>query len=408
MADSAEPPSPLYESRVYIQLSSVPRLLAASHRGSSSARRALLLPTALLVILGFGLLLNALRGLDYIFASGFRRVPVRGPVFVVATPRSGTTFLHHLLTLDEENFTYQKLYQTVFPTVLINRVARSLAAFERVTRIPLSGVVGAINRRMFRHWNGIHEVNLDTEEEDENLFFSALVSPALYLLMPFINEAPEYQDLSVLPAKRQEKLSRDYVLSVKRHLYTEGKNSVGKPRDLVIKNVLLPSRFGLTRKAFPDAKFVRLVRDPRTAIPSAMSMFFSSWKIHSPRIPMNGPETRALGLMFMKHYRFLHEQSQGQHAASLMTVRFEELVRQPVDTVQSIYAFLGKEFRPEYAHRLEETCSAPKAFKSAHNYSLTDFGLSEEDIISELGDIMEPLGYLKCSPLEPAQESRAN
>src|ERR1700709_1464934 len=38
------------------------------------------------------------------------------PVFIVAAPRSGTTFLHRLMSRDEQ-FTTFKLVQTFFPTI---------------------------------------------------------------------------------------------------------------------------------------------------------------------------------------------------------------------------------------------------------------------------------------------------
>src|SRR6185369_15066256 len=40
------------------------------------------------------------RFLDRFFYPAFEQTPVTPPVFVIATPRSGTTFLHHLLALD--------------------------------------------------------------------------------------------------------------------------------------------------------------------------------------------------------------------------------------------------------------------------------------------------------------------
>lgn len=384
---------------MYIQSSSIVRLLKASWIGRASWRRQIILPLALTVVVGFNLLLNGLRALDYIFAPGFRKVQVRGPVFVVATPRSGTTFLHHLLALDEQTFTHQKLYQTVFPAVLTNYVVHALNGIESELGIPWSRSIAALNERIFQHWKGIHSVRIDAEEEDESLFFAALASPSLYLLMPFLESAPEFQDLTQMDARRQAKLSRDYQLSVKRHLYTESKNSHGNPRELLIKNVLLPSRLALTKAAFPDAKFIRLVRDPRTAIPSAMSLFFTSWRVHSPSIPMNGPETKALGEMFINHYRRLHDEARGPDASKVLTIRFEDLIQNPVATVEMIYQTLGYDFTENYAQILEQTCRSPKAFKSEHSYSLADFGLTEADIIHKLGDIMQDLGYEASEPV---------
>src|ERR1041385_1528928 len=52
------------------------------------------------------------RGLDHLFFPEFKRQPVREPVFIVAPPRSGTTLTQKLMSLDQDRFVYNALYQT--------------------------------------------------------------------------------------------------------------------------------------------------------------------------------------------------------------------------------------------------------------------------------------------------------
>lgn len=75
-------------------------------------------------VLGFsGLFLGFLgfvligRLLDRLLFPGFRRQPLKEPVFIIAPPRSGTTLTQNLLSLDAERFVHLKLYQTIFPSV---------------------------------------------------------------------------------------------------------------------------------------------------------------------------------------------------------------------------------------------------------------------------------------------------
>ena len=66
-----------------------------------TCRRALMvafIPVPYVVLVG---LLQTGRALDHLLFAGFRRPPVGRPVHIVATPRAGTTLLHHLLALDE-------------------------------------------------------------------------------------------------------------------------------------------------------------------------------------------------------------------------------------------------------------------------------------------------------------------
>jgi hypothetical protein len=233
---------------------------------------------------------------------------------------------------------------------------------------------------MFTAWNGIHQVGLRADEEDENLFVYSLVSPALYMLFPSIQAMPELVDLGSLPQKSLRLLARDYRESVRRLLYVSGAN-----RTPLIKNVLLPSRLPVAKLAFPNARYVHIVRDPREAIPSAVSLFYAMWQTHSPSILANSPETRALAEMFLKHYRLLCDEGAEQLPENCVSVRFESLVADPVATVSRIYETLGLKMTDRFRQRLELAAADGRRFKSRHTYDLARFGLSEHDLRRALG-----------------------
>jgi len=299
---------------------------------------------------------------------------------VIATPRSGTTFLHHLLALDDEHFVSFKLYQTLAPSVLLERAIGALRDLDERAGLGLGRILDAIDRRMFTAWNGIHRVGLRADEEDENLFVYSLVSPALYMLFPVIQAIPELIDLSGFPQHSLRRLAHDYRETVRRLLYVTGGEKIP-----LIKNVLLPSRLAVAKLAFPNARYVHIVRDPREAIPSAVSLFYAMWQTHSPTIAANSPATRALADMFLKHYRLLCDEGDKQPPESWVSVRFEALVADPVGTVSRIYDALGIPMTARFRERLEQAAADGRRFKSRHNYDLARFGLSEDDLRSALG-----------------------
>lgn len=356
-------------------------------------RRALMLAfIAFLYVLLVGLLQTG-RALDHLLFPGFRRTPVGKPVFIIATPRSGTTLLHHLLALDEETFTHFRLYQTVFPTVLVNRVVDLFAAIERTLHVPFSRLVRAINARMFTNWEGIHDVGLDAEEEDEAVWVYSLVSPSTYFLFPDVDGIPELRNVDVLGPGVRAGLARTYRTTVQRHLYTHAAGRDGSTRTMLVKTVLIPNRLDSARQAFPEARFVRVVRDPRHAIPSAMSLFYAMWKTHSPEIARNDPETRGLAKLFLDHYRRLCLFAEEAPSDRCLTVFFEDLVDNPMAEVERIYAFLGQEISAVQRARLVDRLGRINTFKSEHAYSLEDFGLTETDILEPLRDVLPALGY---------------
>jgi len=340
---------------------------------------------------GFALALGALgsavslaRWLDGFAYPAFRRTPVPPPLFVIATPRSGTTFLHHLLALDDERFVGFKLYQTIAPALLLERAIGLVQALDGYTGGSLGRVLDAIDRRIFTAWDGIHQVGLRADEEDENLFVYSLVSPALYLLFPAIAAHPEFIDITGLGRGPIRKLARDYRETVRRLVYL-----TGGTRAPLIKNVLLPSRLPVAQQAFPDARYVHIIRDPREAIPSAVSMFYAMWQTHSPAIAEDSPQTRALAGMFLEHYRLLCDEGHRQPPERWVSVRFETLIEDPVGTVEYIYARFGLSLTLDFRARLERATSDARRFKSRHAYALDRFGLTEGDLRRGLGEHWE-------------------
>ena len=327
------------------------------------------------------------RWLDTVVYPEFRRTPIPPPLFVVATPRSGTTYLHHLLSLDDERFVSFKLYQTVAPSILLDRLVDNLHSLDQQTDLGLSRLVDAIDQRMFTDWDDIHRVGLRAFEEDENLFIYALASPALYLLFPFIQELPELADLRSFGPNALERLAVDYRESVRRLVYLSG----GRHTPL-LKTVLLPSRLQVAETAFPDARYVHVLRDPRQAIPSAVSMFHAMWRSHSPEIEADSSKTRALSRMFVDHYRALGEQRRSLPKSRVTTVRYETLIENPIASVENIYRTLGLHMSDAFRERLGNAVQAAGGFKSRHHYGLNQFGLSEADLELALAEYRAEIG----------------
>jgi len=350
--------------------------------------------------MGFGLAHASLYGgvsvarwLDHVLYPDFRHTPVQPPVFVIATPRSGTTYLHHLLALDEERFTSFKLYQTLAPALVLERALNRLGALDRQAGLGLERLVDAIDRRLFTSWDGIHQVGLRADEEDENLFVYSLVSPALYMLFPSIGKLPEFVDIAGLGSEAIERLARDYRESVQRLVYL-----AGGERTALIKNVLLPSRLPVARLAFPEARYVHVVRDPRDAIPSAVSLFYAMWQSHSPAIAADSPATRELSRMFLEHYRMLCDEGKRQPQDRWVSVRFESLIEDPVGAVARIYDAFGFAMTPAFRARLEQAAANGRQFKSRHAYDLERFGLTEGDLREALGAHWESVTRARYEP----------
>jgi len=72
---------------------------------------------------------------------------------------------------------------------------------------------------------------------------------------------------------------------------------------------------------------------------------------------------------------------------------YDALTREPERTVIDLYHRLGLEMDRGFAERLHAEDAKAKAYRSRHNYSLEDFELSPEQMVSDFGDVFERFGF---------------
>jgi hypothetical protein len=327
------------------------------------------------------------RRLDDTLFPAYRTRRVESPVFIVANPRSGTTFLHRLMSLDTQFF-HLKLYHTLFPSVSLIRLFHFLDALDGALGNALRGVTRLVERLAFDGWDDIHRIGFRRAEEDEALFVLNLLTPALYLLLHEIDEVPLPGYLDDAPRDLRDRVIRYYRDSVTR--IAEAEQAEGR---LLEKSVLIGGRLQTMLEVYPDARFVHLVRHPYRAIPSFVSMFRSTWYAVSPSIPDDGPQTRRLTELGIDYYRRLHDVASEFDDDRVRTVMFADLVGDPVETLEGIYDWLDTPLTDTFRASVEQELANPAKHKSNHEYSLEQFGLSRDFIYDQLSDVFEEYGF---------------
>lgn len=319
----------------------------------------------------------------------WRETNVERPVFIFASARSGTTMLHRLMSLDEERWATIRLYQTIFPTVTAERV------FERVQRIargPLGRAVSAvpefIDARFFGGWKGVHPMSLDAPEEDECLFVFSAVSPTITLLLPFADELASCAELDRLPPADREAFLDFYEGSLRRFLHANGRG-----RRLLNKNVFTGPRLASLAGRFPDARFVFLVRHPYDSLGSYLSMWHRAWQVHRPEIAKDSEEARAYARMALSNYREALAKRALLGNGRLIVVHYDDLLRDPEATVGKLYEELGETVSPAFRRQLAAAAEQQKSFRSEHQYSLEEFGITREWLYQQLPDVYAEFGF---------------
>lgn len=305
---------------------------------------------------------------------------VEQPVFIFANGRSGTTMLHRLLAFDTENFAGYKLYQSIVNAVAYRR------QIDAIGNGPLAPVgekaVDLINETFFSGWQGIHELGIDKEEEDEATFALALETSSISLLNPYIDGYERFGAIDTLSPADRRRFMDYYEARVKKHLYASGGN-----RRFLNKNVFFPVRSRAMLERFPDARFVYLVRHPYSSLPSWLNMFYEKWKTHSPELSYNSPQAKVLAQMSFTYYRSAMQLIDEMPAKNLHVVMYDDLVADPKKVVENLYDWMELPMSEDYASRLAEATQSQRKYKSNHRYSLEQFGLTKEWIYEQCPEV---------------------
>jgi omega-hydroxy-beta-dihydromenaquinone-9 sulfotransferase len=328
-----------------------------------------------LVILG--------RALDHLLCWRFRKQPLREPVFIIAPPRSGTTLTQKLLSLDADRFVNLKMYQTIFPAVVFQRGFNGLARLDCVLGRPGERILGWCEKKWFGGWDNQHKMRLNQPEEDDALFLYAFASEAVYLLFPYVEQLWEAGFLDALPPAKRRKLMRYYRSCLQRHLYANGPD-----KTLLSKATQSCGTLESLQEEFPDGRFITIIRHPYQTLPSHVSLFVPVWQAHSPEITKDGEISRAYSRQAIEWYKHLFKFRTRIDPARYHCIDYRDLVRNPRAAIEQVYAHFGWPMSDALRTRLDEATQRQEKFKSKHEYTLEEYGLSKEWIQRELGDLL--------------------
>ena len=113
-------------------------------------------------------------------------------------------------------------------------------------------------------------------------------------------------------------------------------------------------------------------------MPSSVSLVANGYRAMAGLEPdTRSPEWRAIADATIEYYRRLLRFEREFPEEQWITVRFDELVRDPLPTVERIYAHLGLPMSAEAARTIGEEAAASARHRSrGHSYSLEEFGLT--------------------------------
>lgn len=327
------------------------------------------------------------RALDHVFSPGFKRQPVRQPVFIIAPPRSGTTFTQKLMSLDTERFVFNKMYETIFPAVSFQKFFRALIWLDGHTGRCVEKIIGWAEKKWFGGWDDLHKMRLDQPEEDDGFFVYTFVTEAIFLLFLHVEELWEAGFPDALPAEKRRKVMGYYRSCLQRQLYLNGPE-----KTMLSKATQSSGAVESLLAEFPDARFITIIRHPYQSVASHVSVFYPVWQAHSPELAKDSAVSKTYGLLAVRWFQHLFAFRQRVKPEQYYCIDFRELTKDPVATLEKVYSHFGWNMSEEFRARLHAAAHEEREYKSKHSYTLEEFGMSKTWIQQELGPLLDFYG----------------
>ena len=303
-----------------------------------------------------------------------RRLP--HPVIVVGPMRSGTTRMHRLLSADRR-FTHMRSFETISP---VPRPDFTHGGFD--SRIRLAKRIRHIARLANPNTLTIHPTGPMYPEEELGLLVNSVwgMKHEAQWYVPGYGRWCEQQDatpayeqmarlLKLVGWSQQASSLRPWILKTPQHMLD------------------LPALL----KVFPDARLVFTHRDPLAVVGSAASLAWNQTIIYSDHA-----DPDRIGQEWLRKTRLQIDRMRVARddipASRRIDVHYDAMENDWRGEMQRVYDFLGLDIAPALPgmEAYQQQTAARKRPK--HNYSLTEFGLSEGEVLDQLGDYVRSYG----------------
>jgi omega-hydroxy-beta-dihydromenaquinone-9 sulfotransferase len=276
------------------------------------------------------------------------------PIFVIGHWRSGTTFLHTLMSQDDR-LGYISNYQAWLPeqSLKIRPIPRQIFKYSLPTKRPMDNMA----------------LTLDSPQEEE-YSLGNLGMFGFYQGWSFPRKMAAYFDRSVL----FEGVTPDYIEQWKkaylRIIQLAAYKNQGKR--LILKNPANTARIKVLLELFPDAKFIHIYRNPYHVYPSTQNLYRKLLPIHTFQ-SFSESEMGDNALVFYQKLmqRFFETQSLIP-PQNLIEVRYEDLEANPVGEVAKIYSQFGLTFEPMKTQLEEYWAAQPRYAKNQYRFEPED------------------------------------
>lgn len=290
------------------------------------------------------------------------KVPIEKPLFVIGLPRSGTTFLHNLLSQDPSS-RWLHLWELLNPSPSPDYTTR-----ETDPRIgEAKKLVESINS-FIPELSTIHHFNPNGPEECNILFEHDLTS----IVFEMNANVPSYTEWF---------LNQDLVTSYRyyrRQLQLLAWKWSGK--HWLLKAPIHLNYLLALITVFPDARIIHIHRDPLKVVPSLCSYSALFRAVNTDSL-----DFKAIGEQWLNWFAIITKRSiemrQTIPTQQIYDLNYTDLVSDPIRKVRQIYDYFDYDFDPVFEENLKRYINTnPQHKHGVHRYSLDQFGLDASKV----------------------------
>ncbi len=251
-----------------------------------------------------------------------KKVTIKEPVFIIGFSRSGTTYLHYLISKDNQ-FSFCATYQVLMPNLFL-----TMGVFlEKFLRGVLPKTRLMDNLKM-----------ATTLPKEEEFALSAISDASMVNGYYFPKNIMKYFNRYVLfldNKKYEEEWKKKYLFFLKKVALNQ------QNKKLLLKSPFNTGRIKEILAIFPDAKFIHIHRNPH-------EVYYSNERLYEKLLPAFGFHEvtnefmenfilDAYTLTYEKYFKDIELIPAG----SIATLTYEELVNTPIEALKRVYAEIG-------------------------------------------------------------------
>ena len=240
------------------------------------------------------------------------------PIFIIGHWRTGTTFLHNILSKDPQ-MGYVTTYQTVFPNNLLSKFL-----FRNIMRALIPEKRPGDNVRL----------NVAYPQEEE--FALTNINPwNYYQFMYFPEDYEEYYKKYIRFENASDKFlhkwKKDYQCMVQKAMINSGGDIP------LLKNPCNTGRIKIMLDMYPTAKFIFIIRNP-------VLVFLSSKKFFKELLPTlwfhTMEESELEEMIFSTYVKLIHDYQEIKALIpdeNLIEIKFDDYEKEPLTFIENLY-----------------------------------------------------------------------